>query len=217
MTVNDCYSYVQDRLNTLSTNSGDNIPKHTFVRAFNAMQNLWVESRCKLSSTNSIRIDEIQNLSTPIEKTPVFKQTYSEIDLPENYLHYRRCVGYTPCLLYLFPKKEEDVNRLLSDDNWKPSLEWGESFYTIVGNKVKIYGDFPISKVEFIYFRKPTPINMEDGFEDVNGQITIDVNPDSFSESSIIEILNQTVLLLSSDTGDAFRTQTIGNIAAQNT
>jgi hypothetical protein len=217
MTVNDCYSYVQDRLNTLSTNSGDNIPKHTFVRAFNAMQNLWVESRCKLSSTNSIRIDEIQNLSTPYEKVPVFKQTYSEIDLPEDYLHYRRCVGYTPCLLFLFPKKEEDVNRLLSDDNWKPSLEWAESFYTIVGNKVKIYGDFPISKVEFTYFRKPTPINMADGFEDVNGLITSDVNPDSFSESSLIEILNQTVLLLSSDVGDNFRTQTIGNIAAQNT
>ena len=39
MTVLTAYKYVQDRMNKLSTNDNNNIPKHSFVDAFNVHVN----------------------------------------------------------------------------------------------------------------------------------------------------------------------------------
>lgn len=209
MTITDCYLYIQDRLNALSTNYGNNVPKHIFVRAFNAAQTTWVEERCKISNTNSLRQDEIDILSTTVTLDLLKKEGYWETNLPSNYYHRIRAVGYTPCSLYLYPKKEEEVNRLLSDENWKPSLEWAESFYTISGKKIKVYGEFNIDKIDFIYHRIPLLVNMEDGYNDEFGNLNTNIDPE-FQESSLIEILTMTVNQLASDNGDAFRYQTSG-------
>jgi hypothetical protein len=198
MNIQDCYLYVTDRLNVLSTNSGDKIPKHTFVRTFNSAQSLWVADRYKLNGTNKLREDELQILLTLISFAPTKKDGYWQEDLVENYFHAERAIVKEPCQVFLVQKKEEEVNVLLSDDNWKPSLEWAESFYTIHDKKIKIYGDFPISLVDFYYYRTPLLVNMEDGFNDSNGQPNIDINPE-FQNDSLIEILNLTVQILSGD------------------
>ncbi len=209
MTITDCYQYIQDRLNALSTNYGNNVPKHIFVRTFNAAQTTWVEERCKISSSNILRIDEIDILSTPYEFVPVKKEGYWEGPLPSDYYHFRRALGFTPCQLFIYPKKEEEVNRLLSDDNWKPSLDWAESFVTISGKKLKVYGDFNIDRVELLYYRVPTLVNMGDGYSDEFGNPNVNINPE-FQESSLIEILTMTVNQLAADNGDSFRYQTSG-------
>jgi hypothetical protein len=114
--------------------------------------------------------------------------------------------------LFLYPKKEEEINRLLSDDNWKPSLEWAESIVTISGKKLKVYGDFNINKIELLYYRVPTLVNMEDGYSDEFGNLNVNINPE-FQESSLIEILTMAVNQLASDNGDSFRYQTSGQKA----
>jgi hypothetical protein len=207
MTILDCYQYVQDRLNALSTNYGDNIPKHTFVRTFNAAQTVWVESRSKINNTNSLREDELQQISISLPLTPTKKEGYWETSTPKDYYHFRRAVALTPCEVFLYRKNEEEVNRLLSDDNWKPSLDWKESFLTITGNKIRVYGDFSISSIDFLYYRTPRLVNMADGYTDNQGNLNVDIDPE-FQESSLIEILNDTVTILSSDNGDSFRYQT---------
>jgi hypothetical protein len=212
MTITDCYQYIQDRINALSTNYGDNVPKHIFVRTFNAAQTTWVEERCKISSSNIIRTDEIDPLSTTYEFEPVKKEGYWEGSLPDNYYHFRRAIGFTPCQLFLYLKKEEEINRLLSDDNWKPSLEWAESIVTVSGKKLKVYGDFNIDKVELLYYRVPNLVNMEDGYSDEFGNPNVNINPE-FQESSLIEILTMTVNQLAADNGDSFRYQTSGQKA----
>lgn len=213
MNVQECYLYVQDRLNSLSTNKGDNIPKHVFVRAFNSAQDVWVEDRYKLNSINTLRDDELQPILVSTFLSGLKKDSYWEFDLPTNYYHFKRAIGNTPCPVYIYKKKEDEVNRLLSDDNWKPSLEWEETFCTILSNKIRVYGDFNIDNIEFFYYRKPKLINMEDGYSNFDGEVNTDINPE-FENSSLIEILNMTCLILSSDISDQFRYQTMGNNVA---
>jgi len=221
MTVLECYEYMQHRLNRLGTNFGDNIQKHVFVKAFNAQQLQWAEDRIKLGETNIVRKDEVQQLLKDSTQTPSKNgSNYYEINLPEDYFHYKRSVSYAPCEMRNILKKEGDINTLLRDAFWKPSFDWGETLCTLIGNKLRIYTDientFSISKVNLVYYRYPTPINMANGFTDVNGVTTTDINPE-FKGSSLIEILNATCQLLAADTSDQFNYQTLQQLNQKHT
>lgn len=208
MRVEEAYRYVTDRLNAMASNKGDNIPKHTFVRAFNACQEMWAEERFKLADTNKTRIDELQRLVTTLSVTTSLQKenNYWYTNLPEDYYHTYRVDVYAPCLLTAYPKKEADINVFLNDALWKPSLEWGETLYTISQNKLKIYGDFAINSVNFLYFRRPVQINMADGYTDIDGNLNVNIDPE-FVASSLIDILDKTVALLAADSADQFRYQ----------
>ena len=208
MTVLDCYKYVQERLNRLSSNKGNNIPKHSFVSAFNSVQLAWVEDRAKLAERNIVRTDEIQQLLKETSfNSPVLKTNWYEVDLPADYFHYKRSTSIAECELRNILVKEGDINSLLRNDNWKPSVEWGETLCTLVGNKLRVYIDnFTINSVYLLYYRLPLNINMDDGNNDVNGIPTTDVDPE-FNGSSLIEILNMTSELLAADNADQWNLQ----------
>lgn len=208
MRVEEAYRYITDRLNAMASNKGDNIPKHTFVRAFNACQEMWVEERFKLADTNNTRIDELQRLVTTLPATLQKENNYWYTLLPDDYYHTYRVDVYAPCLLTAYPKKESDINVFLNDSLWKPSLEWGETLYTISENKLKIYGDFAIDSVNFLYFRRPLKINMADGYTDIDGNPNVNIDPE-FVASSLIDILEKTVSLLAVDATDQFRYQAV--------
>ena len=218
MTVAECYQYAQARLNKLSSNFAENLPKYQFVQAFNAMQMLWVESRFKVDETNIVRTDEIQQLlKTLILKPKKTGSNYYEITLPEDYLHYKRSVSFAPCEIFNHLVKEGDINRLLQDEFWKPSIEWEETICTIAGDKLRVYvDDFTLKSVELHYYRIPVSINMADSFTDVNGNQTTNIDPE-FKNSSLIEILNFTCQLLASDTTDQWNYQTLLNLNQINT
>jgi hypothetical protein len=208
MTALEAYQFVQNRLNRLSTNYGDNIPKYQFVEAFNAAQLHWCEDRFKVDQTNITRKDELQRLivNTNINQL-TSKNNYYEISLPENYFHYIRSVSLTPCPVYNFLKKEGDINRLLLDEFWKPSLEWQETICTIKDSKLRIYVDnFTIQSVDLTYYRFPVSINLNTGFPDVNNVPTFNQDPE-FTGSSLLEILNLTCQIISGDTSDQWNYQ----------
>jgi hypothetical protein len=209
MTINACYQYVQNRLNKLSTNAGDNIEKFQFVEAFNASQLMWVEDRIKLDEVNLVRIDELQRLLVTQDIKPVLvpDKQYYELDLPSDYFHYKRSTSNVPCQIVNWFKKEGDINQLLNDEFWKPSIEWGETICTLVGNKLRIYVDnFSISSVELLYYRFPVSVNMKTIYPDVDNKLTEDIDPE-FTGASLIEILNYTCLLLGGDTSDQMNIQ----------
>lgn len=212
MNVNNCYLYVTELVNKLSSNSGLNIPKAVFVMIYNAVQNQWVEDRVKMNELNKIRIDEIQQLvvDTPLNATK--KTQYYESTLPADYYHYVRSYSLVnDCNLDNWLVKEADVNVLLSDEFWKPSLEWGETICTLGNNKIKVYyDDFTVKKVNLIYYRYPIEINMADGYTNTAGVLNTDVDPE-FLGSSIIEILNLTAQTLAGVAGDAERYSVLTN------
>lgn len=207
MTVLECYEYMQERLNRLSTNSGDNIAKHSFVKAFNTMQLLWAEDRIKLNETNIIRTDETQQLLLDVLLSPVAKNNYYEVLLPDNYFHYKRSVSLVPCEIRNVLVKEGNINSLLRNENWKPSTEWGETLCTLFGNKLRVYVDnFSISQINLVYYRLPKKINMSDGYSDVNGFTNTNIDPE-FTGVNLLEILNSTCALLAADTTDQWNYQ----------
>lgn len=181
------------------------------------MQYQWVEDRFKLNDTNTTRIDEIQQLLVPIDQVPKKELGYYTIDLPLNYYHYKR--SYTilgECSIMHYHVKESDVNVLLSDEFWKPSEEWGETIATIVGGKLRVYGDFGMDKIHLLYYRFPVEINMSDGFPDINGNATLDIGPE-FTGSSLEEILTMTANYLAGITNDQFRYQTSAQLKQAHT
>lgn len=213
MTVNESYKYVQEALNKLNSDSSQNIPKTTFVTTFNAVQMQWVEDRVKLEELNKVRIDEIQQLGKEV-KLPVKKESlYYTSDLPTDYYHIIRSYGIIgDCNIYSWAAKEGDVNVLLNDQFWTPSKEWGETFYTLVGGKLRTYHNeqFTLANAYLVYYRYPISINMSDGYEDVNGTLTVDVDPE-FQGSSLIEILNLTIQHLAGNINDTNRYQVFTN------
>lgn len=213
MTVNEAYLYVTNSLNKLSTNSSQNVSKSAFVNAYNAVQLQWVEDRVKLNELNNVRIDELQQLLVQVEINVKKEDLYYSSDLPDNYYHARRVRAVSgECSLGCYPAKEGDVNILLNDSFWTPSKEWGETFYTLSGDKINVYHNdqFSINKIQLIYYRYPIDINMADGYEDINGVPTVDVDPE-FKGSSLVEILNMTVQHLAGVITDQFRYQVFGN------
>lgn len=212
-TVQDCYKYVQEALNKLNSDASQNVPKTTFVTTFNAVQMQWVEDRVKVGELNKVRTDEIQQLATDVELSVKKEDLYYYTELPDNYYHIiRPYSSIGGCTLNIWPAKEGDVNVLLDDAFWTPSKEWGETFYTLVGGKLRVYhnNQFTLNKINLVYFRYPTSINMADGYEDVNGTPTTDIDPE-FKGSSLIEILNLTIQHLAGAVNDQMRFQVFGN------
>lgn len=217
-TVSEAYQYVNLKLNKLQSNSGDNIPIYAFVNAFNTSQLSWVDNRFKLNDTNILRKEEIQQLLKSTDPLPVIQVgNYYECNLPTDYFHYERSISVSECDLENILKEEANITRLLKDDAWKPSLEWGETLATLVNNKLRVYVDgFSINSVILTYYRFPLKINMVDGFNDVNGNLNTDIHPE-FTGQSLIEILDWTCELLAGDTQDQWNTQRMMNRAQKNT
>lgn len=219
MTVLETYYAVQDKLNKLSSNAGANLAKHTFVRHFNMAQDLWVEDRMKRSQTDRVRIDELQPIMKTVELTPIEEKGkgYFKIDLPEDYYHYVRSYSYSgACLIYNWEVREGNMNVVLMDQFWAPSLEWQEIPVTIVGGQLRMYADFPINKVVFTYHRYPVRVNMADNFTDPNGNPTVDVHPE-FKGSSLVEIINMTTADIAGITADQLQYQINMNKSIQHT
>jgi len=217
MSVNEAYLYTTDVLNKLSSNAGDSLKKHQFVRHYNAAQLQWVEDRVKINETNQVRIDELQPLIVSMEAIPKKENDHWDIDLPEDYYHYSRSYSLSGnCYVYNNPERESDMNIILQDEFHKPSLEWEETPCTLAGNKLRVYADFPINKVYFTYYRVPRKINMKDEFLDVEGNPTEDINPE-FDGSSLIEILTLTARNIAGITGDQLQYQINQNRSTQHT
>jgi hypothetical protein len=91
------------------------------------------------------------------------EDTYTIYALPSNYFRDNICYGKIACAecpekkLKLFKAKANEETNLLQDYNWKPSWEWGSSFYVLVKDGIKVYhnGEFEIRGLYLDYYRKP--------------------------------------------------------------
>ena len=168
---------IKQRLNKLASLDYDNLTCWQIQEAFNKAQIEWV--RRQLHGTNNYkegdeasirRIDDLQKLlkTIPISGNVVDPTYYQIENLPDDYLEFKRVSihGKTdkcpdPRTFVVYLAEEADVDLLLVDKFSKPSFDWGETFCTMVGNKIRIYtnGTFDVINPKLNYYRKP--VNVE--------------------------------------------------------
>lgn len=168
---------IKQRLNKLDSQDYDNLECWQMIEAFNKRMILWV--RRQISGTNirregdeqsKRRIDDLQILLKQQQVLMVNKGLYYEsaTDIPIDFLEFKRvdiqvksecCPDPKPMVVYL--AEEANVPVLLRDNLKKPSYEWGETFMTLMTNRIRIYtnGDFVVQPIQLYYYRKP--INIE--------------------------------------------------------
>ena len=144
------------------------------------------------------RIDDLQKLLTTVNITgSMAGDTYFEVELlPENYLEFKRVSikGKTEdCpdrsfVVYL--AEESDIDLLLSDTLSKPSFDWGETFCTLVGNRIRIYtnNEFQIINPRLNYYRKPVEVQFLDCIN-LNTGLPITADVQSEFKDDIVELM----------------------------
>lgn len=169
---------IQQRLNKLASGDYDNLECWQIVEAFNKGQVAWC--RRNLHGLNvkkagdedtKRRIDDLQVLLTKSQILFADKKRYAESvgELPEDYFEWKRIKAPAkseccdePRNMTVYLAEEANVELYLSNKLKQPSFSWGETFCTLLGNKIRIYtnDEFVIQKSELIYYRQPRRIEI---------------------------------------------------------
>lgn len=208
---------VKERINKLDSLDYDNIACWKIVESFNKAQIEWARRQIRGSNPfndgdeGSVRrIDDLQKLLIDTPLQIIGKDLFYEslLEIPENFLEYKRVDVYAsdecckePRSMIVYLAEEDNRAQLLRDINKKPSFEWGETFSTLIDNKIRIFtnNDFELEKARFTYYRKPINIQIE-GCKD---PYTLDVSPtniESEFKDDIVElIIDEAVYILAGD------------------
>jgi hypothetical protein len=156
------------------------------------------------------KIDDLQNLLKEIPIQVTQKQLYVESDLlPSDYLQFKRINAYgkkdcceNPMDLFVgYLAEEENVPILLQDDLKKPSFEWGETFCTLVGDKVRIYNnnEFDVIDVSLMYYREPVKIQIQDCVDPYTLTTSISDVECEFQDNIVEVLIDNAVQVLAGD------------------
>lgn len=221
---------VQQRLNKLGSFDYENIECWMIVEAFNKAQLEWVRSNLHGNNAHkegdeksSFSIDDFQCLLKQIPLQGTQKDSYYETrNWPADFLKFKRVStkGKTDCCpertIVVYEAEEHNADILSDDDNTKPSFQWGETFCTRIGNKIRIYNnnEFTIIKPKLTYYRKPVMIAI-DQCMDENGLATRDV-PCEFKDDIVELIIDEAVSILAGDYENMTQYQRNGQNADKN-
>ena len=206
---------VKQRINKLASNDYDNIMPWQIIEAFNKAQLEWVRRQLHASNVfregdegSKRRIDDLQILLVELAITGLNKDKYFESNLlPADYLEYKKlstdaksdCCPADSMTVYLV--EEANTASLLVDEFRKPSFEWGETFCTIMANRIKIYHDnlFTIVNPILTYYRKPIYIEIAGAVNPYTGLVsTTDVTCE-FKDDITEVLIDETVSILAGD------------------
>jgi hypothetical protein len=195
---------VKERLNKLDSQDFDNLQAWQIIEAFNKGQVDWC--RRNLHGNNLYktgdegskrRIDDMQILLSEVNINLAKKDLYFESPaLPADYFEWKRisarsktdCCDNRRMVIYL--AEEANVDTLLRDQYKKPSYEWGETFCTLNGGKVRIYtnNEFEIASAKLTYYRQPRYIQIA-GVVNPYTNIVSAVDVESEFKDDIVEVL----------------------------
>lgn len=211
MTVGEAILELRETLtkNNIHDNTGyDNIRS---VRLLNKAQNLVVEYLLDKRNEDDIRLIE-QLLNTVDLKPSKTDSLFVNFNLPTDFFDFENLIivgekGKCKATDFIvFEEKAANIHLISNDENLKPSFEFRETSYIIGDNKIKILtSDFEIPKITLIYYRKPRLISIE-GYEDVNGNPTSNVNPE-FNDRLLYKIIDVAAMLADSNTGNLNKIQ----------
>lgn len=218
MIVKELYLRALDKLNKLISNNEQDVPEYIFVYNWNEAQNHWVANNYKLDEFNRPIASNLEDLLVPYKDLNPTTNTaiYTVFEQPEDYLYYNN--SYTkidgcPSILQNNLKRNQDAITLLKNSNWEPSVKFEHTFVTLADNKIFVYHNDKFTPRNLIlsYYKKPTQIDIEDGFTHLNGNLTTNVNPIWNNPIILDEILDLTVNQIAANYSDAGRYTTQSN------
>lgn len=223
---------VKQRINKLASNDYDNIMPWQIVEAFNKGMVAWC--RRNLMGTNMSktgdeaskrRIDDLQVLLIDKPLQMVKKDLYYQSPtIPADYLEWKRISAYAnkDCCdkrkMVIYLAEEANVDELLRDYNKKPSFEWGETFATVLGNKIKIYtnNDFDIETAVLTYYRQPRRIQIPGTSDPYTGQVSSTDVECEFKDDLVELFIDECVKILAGDLEDVTANQIADNSVETN-
>ena len=206
---------LKQRLNKLSSNDYDNIECWQIVEAFNKAQTEWV--RRQLHGNNMYRegdemskrrIDDLQPLLKEINLAGTSVDKYFEsTTIPGDYMEYKRITAYAtseccpePRLMTVYLSEEANIDLIFRDPLKRPDYEWGETFCTWIGNKVRVYKtDFNIEDVLLTYYRQPVLIEIAGCQNPYDGTTTAADVICEFKDDVVEVLLDETASLIAGD------------------
>lgn len=171
MNTNEIIIKVKVGLNKLDSQDYDNLENWLILMAFNKVQYEFVRKqtlgynvRKQGDESSKVSIDDLQVLLTDIPLTIYKRKGYYESELlPSDYLYWKRVIANssTECCasknMRVYLSELANVENMLADEFKKPSFEWGETFATLIGNRIRIYtnDEFDLHGARLIYYREP--------------------------------------------------------------
>jgi len=206
---------IKQRLNKLASNDYDNIECWQIVEAFNKAQVEWV--RRQLHGNNLFkegdegskrRVDDLQLLLLEIKLLGNNRKKFFESrTLPSNYLQYKRVNAYakSECCpergITVYLAEEANAELLLRDMYRQPSFEWGETFCTLIGDKIRIYtdGKFILSDASFTYYRQPQRIEILNCVDPYTGVLSLQEIICEFKDDIVELLIDEAASILAGD------------------
>jgi hypothetical protein len=197
---------LKQRLNKLDSQDFDNIESWQFIEAFNKAQVEWC--RRNLHGGNMYkegdelskkRIDDLQPLLIELSLTGTVYDSFFEAEnFPvETYLEFKRVTSdaTTECCpkprsMTVYLAEEANVPLILRDPLKNPSFLWGETFCTMLDNRIRIYRntDFNIVNPILTYYRKPVYIQIPGVTDPYTGDISL-INVNCEFKDDLVEVM----------------------------
>jgi len=215
---------IKQRLNKLDSQDYDNIQPWQMVEAFNKAQLQWCRRQIEginvtkaADEQSTTKVDDLQVILTTKRLDTFVQPLYEECSLPDDYLGFKRvdAYGMKDCCVddqrinVTYLAEEENISILLDDYLKKPSFEWGESFCTLIANKLRIYtaGEFKLKNVDFIYYRVPRKIQITGTFDPYTLQTSTEDVICEFKDDIAEIMIDDAVQILAGDMEAAFQYQ----------
>lgn len=168
----------------------------TYILIYNECQRRWLNKRIPSKTIEDLA--DVQSLITtdilqPLNSVP----EYSEYQLPSKWF-------YSTDSYVLASNKDcknikinlREINTITLRDNYfddsnKPSLDFEWSFFTIEGDKIKVYRDgFNLSTFYYSYYKEPTDIDIE-GYIKIDETPSTNINPE-LADIFVDQIISET-------------------------
>ena len=103
--------------------------------------------------------------------------------------------------LTVYLAEEANVDELLDDEFRTPSYEWGETFCTLMGNKIRIYtnSQFDVVNPTLTYYRKPRYIQITNVVDPYTGLVSAADVTCEFKDDIVELLIDETASIIAGD------------------
>jgi len=207
---------IKQRLNKLDSSDYDNFECWQIVEAFNKGQLQWCRRQIEGnnaaksgSESTTVRIDDLQVILKELPLDLYTHSRYVDAQIPTDYLGYKRLDTYAisdccPDSMHInvtYLAEEENISILLDDYLKKPSFEWGETFCTLIGNRIRIYtnNEFSLTDTKLMYYRMPRMIQITGCLDPYTLQVATEDITCEFKDDIAEILVDEAVKILSGD------------------